>query len=165
MSGLTNAALRESIRVDLARINPRGGALRAFPVVVLVAFGLGIGSPRTAVTLGVGANLIAVVSLVGASRVAMSGVTFDVVGLGCATFVGAATAFNTPLHLAVLAIWCFVAGMLVVFGLGPATAGVQSVIAFVVFGRFSDGPAAALSLGALVASGAAVEGLTLLALR
>jgi uncharacterized membrane protein YccC len=165
VSGVTSAALRESIRVDLARVTPWGGALRAFPVVALVAFGLGIGSARTALTLGVGANLIAVVSLVGTTRVAMSVVAFDVAGLGCATFVGAATAFNTPLHLAVLAIWCFVTGMLVVFGLGPATAGVQSVVAFVVFGRFSDGPVAALSLGALVASGAAVEGLSLLALR
>jgi uncharacterized membrane protein YccC len=165
VSGVTNAALRDSIRVDLARISPWGGALRAVPVVALVAFGLGIGSARTALTLGIGANLIAVVSLVGTTRVAMSVVVFDVVGLGCASFVGAATAFDTPIHLAVLAVWCLVAGMLVVFGLGPATAGVQSVIAFVVFGRFSDGPMAALSLGALVASGGAVEGLTLLALR
>jgi uncharacterized membrane protein YccC len=165
VSGVTNAALRESIRVDLARISPWGGALRAIPVVALVAFGLGIGSARTALTFGIGANLVAVVSLVGTTRVAMSVVAFDVVGLGCASFVGAATAFDTPLHLAVLAVWCFAAGMLVVFGLGPATAGVQSIIAFVVFGRFSDGPAAALSLGALVASGAAVEGLALLALR
>jgi uncharacterized membrane protein YccC len=165
VSAVTNAALRESIRVDFARITPWGGALRAVPVVALVAFGLGIGSAKTALTFGIGANLIAVVSLVGTTQVAMSVVVFDVVGLGFASFVGAATAFNTPLHLAVLAVWCFAAGMLVVFGLGPATAGVQSVIAFVVFGRFSDGPAAALSLGALVASGAAVEGLTLLALR
>jgi uncharacterized membrane protein YccC len=165
LTGVTTAALRESIRVDLARITPWGGALRAVPVVALVAVGLGIGSAKTALTFGIGANLIAVVSLVGTTRVAMSVVVFDVVGLGFASFVGAATAFNTPLHLAVLAVWCFGAGMLVVFGLGPATVGVQSVIAFVVFGRFSDGPAAALSLGALVASGAAVEGLTLLALR
>jgi uncharacterized membrane protein YccC len=165
MSGVTNSALRESIRVDLTRITPWAGALRALPVVGLVTFGLGIGSAKTALTLGVGANLVAVVSLVGSARVAMSVVHFDIVGLGCATFVGAATAFNTPLHLCVLSIWCFGAGMLVAFGLGPATAGVQSVVAFVVFGRFSDGPAAALSLGALVASGAAIEGFTLLALR
>jgi uncharacterized membrane protein YccC len=153
------------MRVDFTRLTPWSGVLRAFPVVALVTFGLGIGSAKTALTLGIGANLVAVVSLVGSTRVAMSVVHFDVIGLGFATFVGAATAFNTPLHLTVLAIWCFGAGMLVVFGLGPATAGVQSVVAFVVFGRFSDDPVAALALGALVASGAAIEGLTLLALR
>lgn len=55
VSGVTNSALRESIRVDLAHITPWGGALRAIPVVALVTFGLGIGigSPRTALTFGV----------------------------------------------------------------------------------------------------------------
>lgn len=165
MTSVAHSALRESIRVDLTRVAPFAGALRAAPVVALVTFGLAIGSAKTALTLGVGANLVAVVSLVGASKVSMSVVSLDVVGLACATFVGAATAFNTPLHLSVLAIWCFGAGLLVAFGLGPATTGVQSVVAFVVFGRVSEDPVGALSLGALVASGAALEGIALLALR
>jgi hypothetical protein len=159
------SALREVFRLDLTQVAPWSGLIRAVPVVALAWVGVAIGSPRTAVTLGVGANLVAIVSLVGAVRVPVGLLVADVAGLGLATFVGSATVADAPLHLGLLALWCFCAGLLVVFGLGPATAGVQSVIAFVVFGRFVDPPLQALELGGLVVVGASVEAGVLLLLR
>ncbi len=161
---LARASVREIAVVDLHVATPWSGLLRAAPIVAMVIFGLGIGSPRTAVTLAIGGNLVAIVSITAArtSAVLLLG---DALGMAAATFVGSSTASNTPLHLSVLAMWCFAAGLLVVLGVGPSTAGVQSVVAFVVFGRFVDSPLGALDLGASVAVGAAIEGGVLLVLR
>src|SRR5487761_2532841 len=159
------AIARDSLRIDFARATPIAALVRTAPVVVLVAIGLGFHNPRSALTLGVGANLVAMVSLSGTSRVRISVLALDVVGLALATFVGSSTASNSALHLVVLMLWCFSAGMLVLFGISAATAGVQSVIAFVVFGRFVDDPVSALGLAGFVASGAAIEGLVVLFLH
>lgn len=156
---------KESVRIDLTRATPFAALVRALPVVTLCAVGLALHSPRTALTLAVGANLVAVVSLTGGGRVRISLLALDVVGLGLATFVGSASASNSVLHLVVLGLWCFGAGMLVLFGISAATAGVQSVIAFVVFGRFVDAPLPALGLAGFVASGAAIEAAVLLLLH
>lgn len=160
---VARSVARESIRVDLARAAPVAGLVRAIPVVTLVAVGLALHNPRSALTLGVGANLVATVSLAGGARVRMSLLILDVFGLGLATFVGSASASNEAVHLVVL--WCLVAGILVLFGISAATAGVQSVIAFVVFGRFVDAPLPALGLAGFVMSGAAIEGAALLSLH
>jgi hypothetical protein len=162
---VTLNALRESFRVDLGRVAPWTAALRALPVIALFAIGLGAENPRTALTLGVGANLVAVISLVGSGRFASVLLFADVGGLAVATFVGSATAANPVAHLTLLAVWSFGAGLLVALGLGPASAGVQSLIAFIVFGRFVEAPVGALSLGALVTEGAMVESIFLLLLH
>jgi uncharacterized membrane protein YccC len=159
---VARAVARESVRIDLARATPFAALVRALPVVALFAIGLAFHNPRSALTLGVGANLVAMLSLSGAARVRASLFALDVVGLGLATFVGSASASNEALHLGLLALWCFGAGILVLFGISPATAGVQSVIAFVVFGRFVDAPIPALGLAGFVMSGAAIEGAVLL---
>jgi len=159
------ASLRDALRPDLSAIAPWAGLLRALPVVVMVAIGMGLGQPRLALTLGVGANFVATASLVGATRVRAGLLFVDAFGLGLATFVGSASASKETLHLLLLALWSFLAGLLVAGGLGPSTAGVQSVIAFVVFGRFVDSAGPALGLGGLVTLGASVEALVLVVLR
>jgi hypothetical protein len=161
---LARASIREIATVDIAAATPWVGLLRAVPIVAMVAFGLAIGSPRTAVTLAIGGNLVAIVSI-SAARISAALLFGDAIGMGIATFVGSSTAWNTPLHLSVLVVWCFVSGLLVVLGIGPSTAGVQSVVAFVVFGRYVDAPLGAFNLGVSVAVGAAIEGGVLLVLR
>jgi hypothetical protein len=54
--------------------------------------------------------------------------------------------------VAVLVPWCFVAGMMVVFGQTQATIGSQAVIAYVVLGRFAGSPTLALHLSLLSSS-------------
>jgi hypothetical protein len=77
----------------------------------------------------------------------------DAVGMALSTFIGSATGAQVWVHLALLCLWSLVAGLLVAVGRRGAVLGTQAIIAVVVFGRFSQPPAAALGIAGLVLAG------------
>jgi PPOX class probable F420-dependent enzyme len=73
--------------------------------------------------------------------------------MATSTFVGCVTGSVTWLHLIVLCVWSLMGGLLVGVGNRGGIVGTQSIIAVVVFGRFSEPAPAALGLAALVLTG------------
>jgi PPOX class probable F420-dependent enzyme len=73
--------------------------------------------------------------------------------MALSTFIGCITGSATGLHIAVLCLWAFMGGLLVSVGNRGGVVGNQAIIAFVVFGRFSEDVAQALGLAALVLTG------------
>lgn len=161
----TQSAPRNSLKVDFSLITPVAGAITVLPLVAVFAIGLTVTSASGAIALAIGANLIAVVSLVGAPRLSIRLALVDVLMMGVSVFVGTLTSPVAWLHIVVLAPWCFVAGMMVVFGQTQATVGTQAIIAYVVLGRFAGTPSVALHLCFFVMVGALTEVLALVVLR
>lgn len=160
-----NASPLQVLKLDLSLLTPVAGAITVLPLVAVFAITLSMTSAPNAIATAIGANLIAVVSLVGAPRLSIRLAVVDALALGISVFVGMLTSPIEWLHIAVLVPWCFVAGMMVVFGLTQATVGSQAIIAFVVLGRFAGTPMRALHLGLFVMVGALVEVLALVVLR
>ena len=161
----TQSAPRNALRIDFSLITPVAGFITALPLVAVFALGLATSTTQSAIALAIGANLIAVVSLVGAPRLSLGLALVDVLMMGLSVFVGTITSPVPWLHALLLAPWCFVAGMMVVYGQTQATVGTQAVIAYVVLGRFAGSPTVALHLSLSVMVGALVEVVALVVLR
>ena len=161
----TQSAPRNSLKINFSLITPVAGAITVLPLVAVFALGLAVTSAPSAIAMAIGANLIAIVSLVGAPRLSLRLAMVDTLMMGLSVFVGTVTSPIPWLHVAVLVPWCFVAGMMVVFGQTQATIGSQAVIAYVVLGRFAGSPTLALHLSLFVVVGALVEVTALVALR
>jgi uncharacterized membrane protein YccC len=134
-------------------------------VAAVFGVGIAVGTDSGAIAMAVGANLIAIASLVGAPRLSLRIAIIDSILLGLSVFVGTLTGSIGWLHLVLLVPWCFVAGLLEVFGQTSAVVGSQAVIAYVVLGRFAGSFIFAAHFSLLVVVGALVEILALLALR
>jgi uncharacterized membrane protein YccC len=79
--------------------------------------------------------------------------TTDAFTMAFATYLGCVTGSVLPVHLAVLCAWSLLAGLLVAVGRRGAVLGTQSIIAAVVFGRFSEPALQALGLAGYVLAG------------
>ena len=159
------ATWRHALSIDRSLLTPVTGAITALPLIGVFILGLSVGTTRTAISMAVGANLIAIVSLVAAPRLSIRLALIDAFTMGLSVVVGTITHPYPWLHTALLVPWCFLAGMLVVFGQTQAAIGSQAVIAYVVLGRFSGSPSTALHLGLFVVIGALVEVVALVILR
>ncbi len=114
----------------------------------MLALGTAIGSPSEAVTMGVGAMLTGVAWRAG------DGPLVPPIGTmaGAATALAAATLAGTLsgrwawLHLLLLVVFCLVAGSAASLGRRGLVIGTQSVIAFIIFGRFPENVPHALGL-------------------
>ena len=163
--GTAAKALRASLRIEGHSITPIKGLITALPVVGVFAVALSVSSTSVAIAMAIGANLVAIVSLVGAPKLSLRLAAVDALGLGLSVVVGAATAAVPVLHDALLAPWCFLAALAVVFGLTQGIIGSQIVVAYIVLGRQPASFVHALTQGGLVTLGASVEILALLLLR
>ena len=158
-------ALRAALRINRHSITPVKGLITALPVVGVFAVALTVSSTSVAIAMAIGANLVAIVSLVGAPKLSLRLAATDAIGLGLSVVVGAASAAVPILHDALLAPWCFLAALAVVFGLTQGIIGSQIVVAYIVLGRQPASFVHALTQGGLVTLGASVEILALLLLR
>ena len=166
-SGVTPArrALRETFEVNLRSLSPVAALITAIPVVAVFGLALALHNPRAAIFMGMGANLVAIVSLVGAPRLPLRLALLDAVALGVCVMIGTLTSSNPWAHIALLAPLSLLAGMAALFGNTQAVMGTQTLVAFLVLGRFSGPLADAFHLGLLVSAGALVEVVALLVLR
>lgn len=165
--GLAGAwtVFRTSWRVDRSLLAPVAGAVTATPVIAVFAIGLAFSSVANAIALAIGAELVAVVSRIAAPRLSIPLAAIDAAAMGAATLIGMSTVSTPWLHVTLLALWCFGAGLVVVLGQVPGAIGSQAIIAYVVFGRFAGSTATALHLAGFVVLGALVEITALLVLR
>jgi uncharacterized membrane protein YccC len=152
-------AVRQATRVDRAAISARAGLVAAVPVAVVLAVGALVDQPVVAVTMAAGALLSGVAWRgAGGSLVPPVGTMIAAaVGLAIATLAGTLSGRLPWLHLSLLAVFCLVAGLLNTLGRRGGVVGVQTVIAFVVFGRFPENVGGAFTLAGLALGGGAVQ--------
>ncbi len=146
-------AVREAARFDRKLVSFDAGLLAAVPVVAVLTFGIVIGKPVWGVTMGAGAMLVGIAWRVTGGRPPLALMAIDAVAMAISTFVGSVTGSVTWLHIIVLCLWGLMAGLLVAVGNRGGAVGTQSIIALVVFGRFSQPAAQALGLATLVLAG------------
>ena len=151
-------AVRAASRIDRARVSARAGVIAAIPVVVMLALGTAIGRPGAAVTMAVGALLVGVAWRAGGPEAPPTGTMAAAASaLTLATIAGTLSGRWPWVHHVVLIVVCLVAGSLTALGRRGTVVGTQSVIAFVVFGRFPQPLGPALALAGLILAGAAVQ--------
>lgn len=157
-AGAAGRAVRSATRVNRSAVSVRAGVIAATPVAGALALGTAAGRPVAAVTMAVGAMLVGVAWRAGgpaqppiATMIAAAG------ALTVATVTGTLSGTWPWLHVVLLAIFCLLAGLLSALGRRGAVVGTQSVIAFVVFGRFPEPLGSALALAGLVALGAGLQ--------
>jgi uncharacterized membrane protein YccC len=151
-------AFRAAGRFDRAKISGRAGVVAAIPVAAMMALGTAAGSPAAAVTMGVGAMLSGVAWRAGDGPVVpplgtMMGASL---ALGTTAFAGMLSGRWPWLHLLLLVIFCLIAGTAACLGRRGIVVGTQSLIGFIVFGRFPENlPHAAALTGLVLAGGGA----------
>ncbi|WP_249010833.1 FUSC family protein [Conexibacter sp. DBS9H8] len=152
-------ALRDAARIDRERISLRAGAVAALPVVVMLALGTALRQPVAAITLGVGAMLVGLAWRAGDSPLSppLETMAAAALMLALATVVGTVTGRWPWLHLTVLAGACLLAGLGTATGRGGTVIGTQTLIAYIVFGRFPESPLGAVRLAGLVLGGAGAQ--------
>jgi uncharacterized membrane protein YccC len=146
-------AVREAARFDRKLVSFDAGVLAAVPVVAVLTIGIAIGKPVWGVTMAAGAMLVGIAWRVSGGRPPLALMATDAVGMALSTFVGSVTGSVTWLHVVVLCLWGLMAGLLVAVGNRGGVVGTQSIIALVVFGRFSQPADQALGLATLVLVG------------
>jgi hypothetical protein len=125
----------------------------------MLALGTIIDQPVAAVTLGVGAMLVGVAWRGGPGPVTppIGMMSVAALMLAISTLVGTVTGRWDGLHLVVLFGFCLIAGLSSALGRRGAVVGTQTLIAFIVFGRFPESVLGGLRLGALVLAGGAAQ--------
>jgi uncharacterized membrane protein YccC len=150
-------AVRDAARVDRSAISPAAGLLAGIPVFALLGGLIAVGEPVAAVTSTVGAMLVGIAWRVAGGRPPLIAMATDAVLMALATFIGCITGHILWLHLIVLAAWAFGGGLLVGAGRQAGIVGFQSILAVVVFGRFSEPIGPALGIAGLVGAGGLTE--------
>jgi uncharacterized membrane protein YccC len=153
MPGPLAGAVRDAARFDRGRISATSGLLAAIPVVAVLAIGTVAWSAVAGVTMGAGAMLVGIAWRVRGGRPPLGVLAIDSVVMAISTFVGCVTGSVPWVHLVVLCLWALMGGLLVSLGNQGGVIGNQALIAAVVFGRFSQPPAAAAGLAGLVLAG------------
>jgi uncharacterized membrane protein YccC len=151
--GALTVAVRQAAQFDRAAISIQAGLLAAIPVAAVLAIGTAAWSAVAGVTMGTGAMLVGIAWRVGGGRPPLRVLSIDAALMSISTFVGCATGSIEWLHLGILFVWSLMGGLLVSLGNRGGAVGTQAIIAFVVFGRFSQPAAASLGLAALVLAG------------
>ena len=151
-------ALRSAGRLQRAQISVRHWFVAAIPVAGMLALGTVVGQPVAAVTMAVGAMLAGVAWLAGGGEARPLGTMVGAaLGVVVATMLGTLSGRLPWLHLGLLFCLCLVAGLLSALARRGSVVGTQSVIAFVVFGRFPEPLTGAAELAGLAAFGAASQ--------
>ncbi|MFL5860139.1 MAG: FUSC family protein [Solirubrobacteraceae bacterium] len=151
-TAVTQAA-REATRFDRKLVSFDAGLLAAIPVASVLAFGIAVGKPVWGVTMGAGAMLVGIAWRVTGGRPPLAVMATDAVVMALSTFVGCITGSVTWLHIALMCLWSLTGGLLISIGNRGGVVGTQAIIAFIVFGRFSEGVSQAVGLATLVLAG------------
>ena len=151
--GALSSAFRDALQFDRRAISIQAGLLAAIPVAAVLAIGTVAWSAVAGVTMGAGAMLVGIAWRVGGGRPPIGVLAIDASLMSISTFVGSVTGSVPWLHFCVLCVWSLAGGLLVALGNRGGAVGTQSIIAFVVFGRFSQPAGPALGLALLVLIG------------
>ena len=148
-----SSAVRDAARFDRGAVSVSAGVLAGIPVVALLGVLIAVGQPVAAVTTAVGAMLVGIAWRVGGGRPPLAVMSTDAVLMGVATLAGCLSGRVLWVHLVVLAVFSLAGGMLVGIGRQAGVVGFQSILAVIVFGRYTEPLGSALGIAGLVAAG------------
>ncbi|HTP18047.1 MAG TPA: FUSC family protein [Solirubrobacteraceae bacterium] len=151
--GALSVAVRDALNFDRRAVSIQGGLLAAIPVAAVLALGTIAWSSVAGVTMGAGAMLVGIAWRIAGGRPPLALLATDATVMAMSTFVGCLTGSIPWLHFGLLGVWALAGGLLVALGNRGGVIGTQAMIAFVVFGRFSQPAAASLALAGLVLAG------------
>jgi uncharacterized membrane protein YccC len=150
-------AVADAARFDRSELAPWAGVVTALPVAAVLAAGL-ISPDRSAgVLMAVGAMLVGISSRARGNRPRLGTMASATAVIGLSTFVGSATGHIAGLHLGLLTLWSFVGGLMVVIAPERSIVGTLAIIAFIVFGRFTEPVDGAARLAGFVVAGGAAQ--------
>jgi uncharacterized membrane protein YccC len=151
--GSLAVAVQEAAQFDRRAVSVQAGLLAAVPVVAVLTVGTVAWSAVAGVTMGAGALLVGIAWRVRGGRPPLVVLGTDAVFMSLSTFVGCVTGSRPWLHFGLLCVWTLIGGLSVGLGNRGGIVGNQAMIAFVVFGRFSQPADAAAGLAGLVLAG------------
>lgn len=159
----TRSVLADAIQLDRTGLRPLAAAKAAASVIIPIIVGIAIGQPAAGAAASFGALSVAVAMVTAGPRVPINTMIAASVAMGAASFVGSVSGLVPAVHLVVLALVGFGAGLLVTAGRGATQVGVNATIALLVFGRIPAGPElAALHAGWVLIGGLVPVGLAAL---
>jgi uncharacterized membrane protein YccC len=151
--GSLAVAVQQAARFDRRAVSLQSGLLAAVPVVAVLAVGTIAWSAVAGVTMAAGAMLVGIAWRVRGGRPPLAVLATDAAAMSLSTFVGCVTGSLPWLHLVLLCLWTLVGGLMVGLGNRGGVVGNQAIIAFVVFGRFSQPADASAGLAGLLLAG------------
>jgi uncharacterized membrane protein YccC len=151
--GSLAVAVQQAARFDRRAVSLQSGLLAALPVVAVLAVGTVAWSAVAGVTMGAGAMLVGIAWRVRGGRPPLVVLATDALLMSLSTFVGCVTGSLPWLHFVLLCLWTLAGGVMVGLGNRGGIVGNQAIIAFVVFGRFSQPADASAALAGLVLAG------------
>jgi hypothetical protein len=134
---------------------------------VAIPFGIGaaLGHPAEGAIAAAGALPAGVAGFGGGFRSRAATMLATAVGMAVSTFVGGLVAGHLGPTLAVLVVWGFAGGIVVVLGRDATIVGTQAVMGLVVFGRFPSTVASSAVHAAWVLAGGGFQGVLAAAIR
>jgi uncharacterized membrane protein YccC len=145
--------VQEAAHFDRRAVSLQAGLLAAIPVVAVLAVGTIAWSAAAGVTMAAGAMLVGIAWRVRGGRPPLAVLAIDAAFMSLSTFVGCVTGSRPWLHFGLLCLWTLFGGLSVGLGNRGGVVGNQAIIAFVVFGRFSQPADASAGLAGLVLAG------------
>ncbi len=152
-SSLTSGLIRPAFRIDRHQIDVRVGIECAAAIALPLVVGLAAGHPVTAAWGAIGAFLANFSVYQPGYRVRVRVVVVASAVIAVATFLGAVTGIDDPAVFPLIAIWSFLAGMLVALGPSAAMIGVVSSVGLAVATALNATPTEAFEDAAAALAG------------
>lgn len=153
------------LRFDRSAISVADAVRMTIGTTLPLAVGVLAGSWASGAAAAGGALAVGISSVAPAARPRIAILILVSVGMALGTFVGSASSSHPALHVAVGAAMAFVCGLLVAVEPRHASTGINTLVAFLVYGRFSAPPELAARTAGLVVAGAVAQLLLVVALR
>lgn len=148
-------AVARALAFDPSQLAPAAAIRSALGVTTPLVIGAAAGHPADGAIAAVGALPVGVAAMTGDLPVAPVGLLVaTTIGMAASTFVGSLCSGHVAAVVITLALWGFVAGLMVALGRAATVTGVQALIGLIVFGRYPGGMGtAALHAGWVLAGG------------
>jgi uncharacterized membrane protein YccC len=152
-----STAARDAFQFNRSALSPVAGLLAVIPIVGLLGGLVAVGQPVEGVTAAVGAMFVGIAWRINGGRPPFAVMATDALMMAVATLAGCLTGQIVWLHLVVLAVFSLNAGLLAGLGRSAGIVGFQSLLAVIVFGRFTEPLGPAAGIAGLVAAGGLIQ--------
>ena len=153
----------EATRLDPSGVQIRFGLRCAAGVAIVLVGALALGHPLQGVPAAVGAFVVGFASRQGVYRTRAAAMLLTAGAMACAAFLASVSGANFLATIAVALVLGFGAGVLASLGPVATTIGLNSLVAFAIFGQFHETPLQALERAGLVFSGGLLQTILLVA--
>jgi uncharacterized membrane protein YccC len=164
-AGGLRAAVLSALAIDRAGFAPAIALRGAAGVAIPFAVGAAVGHPTEGAIAAAGALPAGVAGFGGGFRSRANVMVETATGMAVSTFVGGLVAGHFTPTIAVLIVWGFAAGIVVVLGREATIVGTQAVMGLVVFGRFPSTVASSAVHAGWVLAGGGFQGILAATIR